>query len=64
MASPRTTSAGRTATRLSGDREAEIELLDPDTFDVPRRLSERERLHHIGAQGRREPTQLEQDHDQ
>ena len=47
------------------DSPAEIELLDLETFEVPRRLSDDDRLTHTGGEGRRQArTEPEQDDEQ
>jgi hypothetical protein len=59
------TSARRTLNYLPADAPAEIELLDLETWEVPRLLFEDDRLKHIGGQGRRQPrTEPELDDDQ
>jgi len=46
------------------DCPPEIELLDPETFEVPRRLSRDDCRDHTGERGRRPPrTEPEQDDD-
>lgn len=43
----------------------EIELLDLETFEAPRRMSDRDCLDHTGGEGRRQPqTELEMDDEQ
>lgn len=50
---------------FAADQPTEIELLDLEIDDVPRRLSDDERLDHTGGEGRRQPrTELEQDDEQ
>lgn len=57
--------ASRRPTHLGVDEPAEIELLDRETYEVPRRLSHHDRLNHTGGEGRRQPrTELEQEDEQ
>jgi hypothetical protein len=50
--------------RMTPDHPPEIELLDPETFEVPRRLSRDDCRDHTGDDGRRRPrTDIEQDDD-
>ena len=49
----------------TADEPAEVELLDPEIYDVPQRLSDDDCLTHTGGEGRRRSrTELEQDDDQ
>ena len=40
---------------FTADPPDEIELLDPEIYEVPLRLSDDGRLDHTGGQGRRQP---------
>lgn len=49
---------------FAADQPAEIELLDPEIYEVPLRLSDDDRFDHTGRAGRRQPRTEPQQEDE